>query len=316
MSDARENVTPPTGDLDEFTPVDPDHDPTPGTEPVSSPPANGDDRPGSDAAGSSTTPKRRVFRRRRADATSGAEATAPTPGREHSSAKDIQPQAAKRGRRPSAKVAGIVAAVAMVAALVVAGWFLTTYVIALMDDHDDNNTAQIRDDALSGADQAMLNVTNVDPADLNGFKKRAASTFYGNVEQQLSEGGFDALAKAGPNAGKLTSTIARSSLVELNTQESTGKALVYVTVTAKRPQQASSSQTLGFQVDIRKDGDIWKAQNIQALDGIQSDDTAAAATTAPAAPATTTPAAPAPATPAPAAPAATAPAAAPTTGGN
>ncbi len=196
-------------------------------------------------------------------------------------------------------VAAVLALVALVAAIVFAG----LYGYRWYDDSFNKEPVQTaRDDALGGAEQVMLNFLNIDLKDRKAYEARLQTSVLGDARTQLlGSDGLGRLLQADPNsAAVLTAKLARSSVVELNTDDNTAKALVFVVVTASRPDEASTSQTMGFQVQVTKDGSAWKANDIQPLDSVAIDPTAPAAggstgTPAPSA-APSSPAAPAPTT--------------------
>ncbi len=203
-------------------------------------------------------------------------------------------------------VAGVIAVAGLIAAIVFTG----LYGYRWYDDAANKEPVQsARDDALGGAEQAMLNVLNIDLKDSKTYQDRLAGSVTGTARTQLlGSTGLGALQKAAGDASQaatLTAKLARSAVVELNTDDNTAKTLVFLVVTSSRPNEASSSQTMGFQVQVTKDGSAWKASNIQPLDAVAIDPTAPAAAGGAQAPAAT--GAPPPA-------AAPAPAPAPTTG--
>lgn len=228
-----------------------------------------------------------MFARRRRE--KSAPDTATTSAWDTSAREGENQSGSTRSKLSRLTAAGMVVTIAMLAALAGLGYAIYDYV----DARNTVSVADDRDSALQGAEQAMLNVTNINPGDVDGFRKRAASTLIGDVTEQLSQSGLDQLAKAGPNAGTLTSTVARSGLTEFDHGSHTGKALVYVNVTAQRPNQASTSQTMGFLVAVQRDGGIYKAKTITSLDGYDTtptDDSGSGSSTG------ATPASPAPAT--------------------
>ena len=188
-------------------------------------------------------------------------------------------------------------ALVVVAGLVAAIVFAGIYGYRWYDDAENKVPVQTaRDDALGGAEQAMLNILNIDLKDSDAYEKRLQGSVTGNARTQLlGSTGLGQLKKeAGDpaNAATLTAKLQRSAVVSLDDDRSNATTLVFLNVTSSRPNQASSSQTMGFQVAVTKDGGIWKASNIQPLDSVAIDSTDAgqAAGAAP----SPSPAAPAP----------------------
>ncbi|GAA2064838.1 hypothetical protein [Williamsia deligens] len=212
-----------------------------------------------------------------------------------------EPSAARRLLSSAAlPVAGVIVVAGLIAAIVFAG----IYGYRWYDDAMNKEPVQTaRDDALGGAEQAMLNILNIDLKDSDAYQKRLQGSVTGNAASQLlGSTGLGQLQKqAGDpaNAATLTAKLQRSAVVELDTDEKSAKTLVFLNVTSARPNQASSSQTMGFQVGVTKDGGVWKANLIQPLDSVAIDSSdpaqsgGAAASTAPSA------AAPSSAAPAP-----------------
>lgn len=196
-----------------------------------------------------------------------------------------------RARRAAAVAALPVAGVLVVAGLFAALVFAGMYGYRWYDDAENKVPVQTaRDDALGGAEQAMLNILNIDLKQSDAYQKRLQASVTGNAQQQLlGSTGLDELQKqAGDpaNAATLTAKLQRSGLVSLEPDENSATALVFLNVTSSRPGQASASQTMGFQVAVTKNQGVWRANNIQPLDAVAIDSTDAGggAASAPAAP--------------------------------
>lgn len=183
------------------------------------------------------------------------------------------------GARRVARTAALpVAAVVVVAGLIAAIVFAGIYGYRWYDDAENKVPVQTaRDDALGGAEQAMLNILNIDLKNSDAYQKRLQASVTGNAQQQLlgSTGLGELQKQAGDpaNAATLTAKLQRSAVVSLDDDRSNATTLVFLNVTSSRPNQASSSQTMGFQVSVTKDGGIWKANNIQPLDSVAIDST-------------------------------------------
>lgn len=183
------------------------------------------------------------------------------------------------GARRVARTAALpVAAVVVMAGLIAAIVFAGIYGYRWYDDAENKVPVQTaRDDALGGAEQAMLNILNIDLKNSDAYQKRLQASVTGNAQQQLlgSTGLGELQKQAGDpaNAATLTAKLQRSAVVSLDDDRSNATTLVFLNVTSSRPNQASSSQTMGFQVSVTKDGGIWKANNIQPLDSVAIDST-------------------------------------------
>ncbi|WP_431816544.1 hypothetical protein [Gordonia jacobaea] len=129
-----------------------------------------------------------------------------------------------------------------------------------------------RDEAVSGAEQAIINVTTVDPKNTADWKRRVDSSLTGKAKEQITAQDVTTLnqqiTQAGPQAATLTSRLKRSAPTEVNADAGTAKVLIYVDATAKRANEAGVTQTMGFSVTMTDVDGTWKASNISPLDGI------------------------------------------------
>ena len=223
-----------------------------------------------------------------ADAATSDEATSDVPTSSRAAG------ARRIARSAALPVVGVVVVAGLIAAIVFAG----IYGYRWYDDAENKVPVQTaRDDALGGAEQAMLNILNIDLKNGDAYQKRLQASVTGNARTQLlgSTGLGELQKQAGDpaNAATLTAKLQRSAVVSLDDDDNNATALVFLNVTSSRPNQASSSQTMGFQVAVTKDGGVWKANNIQPLDSVAIDSTDAgqSGSAAPsAAPASSTPA--------------------------
>ncbi|AZG48189.1 conjugal transfer protein [Gordonia insulae] len=159
-----------------------------------------------------------------------------------------------------------------------------------------------RDGAVNGAEQAIINVTTVDPEDTADWKRRVDGSLTGKAREQITSQDVSNLnsmiTQAGPQAATLTSRLIRSAPSEVDADDGSAKVLVYVAATSKRENEAGVTQTMGFSVSMTKDGDNWKASDIVPLDSLAYQDPGTAAAVpggggasspAPSAPAPSTP---------------------------
>ncbi|OCW86619.1 hypothetical protein A8M60_20540 [Nocardia farcinica] len=191
-------------------------------------------------------------------------------------------------RRAAKSAPFVLAAVAVVVGVVLVAVFGVRAYNVYFDEYPVQET---RDAATQAAEQAVLNITTIDPADVDGFRKRAEASLTGKAKDEVlgsekdGEGGnvLDMLGTAGPNTAKLSARLLRSAPSEVDADEQKAKVLVYVVTTLERPGQPGIDETRGFDVSMTKDGDTWKAENILGLEGIAYADGGGAP--APAAPA-------------------------------
>jgi hypothetical protein len=203
------------------------------------------------------------------------------------------------------RVGAALAVAGLVAAVVCAAFFA----IGWKDAYADHNAQQTRDNAQDGAEQVVLNVTNIDPKNLTAFRDQVDSSLTGKAKTQITAADFENLTKQvdanGDKTATLSSVVKRSGVVEFNKEDKTAKVLVYVDVTSTVQGVKPTTSNMGFSVDVVDVDGGWKASDIQSIDAIGLEDPAGttqapatgtvpdpAATTAPPAPADT----PAPAT--------------------
>ncbi len=260
------------------------------TDPATEPPASEDPAAPTDTE-STSTPDAEATEKAPSTSPAGQPTADASPDGEASSRTDGLRRVARTAALP---VAGVVVVAGLIAAIVFAG----IYGYRWYDDAENKVPVQTaRDDALGGAEQAMLNILNIDLKNGDAYQKRLQASVTGNARNQLlgSTGLGELQKQAGDpaNAATLTAKLQRSAVVSLDDDDNSATTLVFLNVTSSRPNQASSSQTMGFQVAVTKDGGIWKANNIQPLDSvaIDSSDAGQSGGAAPsAAPASSTPA--------------------------
>ncbi|WP_439031857.1 hypothetical protein [Gordonia terrae] len=181
-------------------------------------------------------------------------------------------------RRAAALAPGVLASVAVVAAVVLVAVFGVRAWNVYFDEYPAQET---RDAATQAAEQAVLNITTIDPQDIDGFKKRAEASLTGKAATEVLGGKdgsvLDMLGTAGPDAAKLSARLLRSAPSEVDADENKAKVLVYVVTTLERPGQAGVDETRGFDVSMTKVDDLWKAENILGLEGIAYADGSGAA---------------------------------------
>ncbi|WP_202421869.1 hypothetical protein [Gordonia sp. SID5947] len=187
--------------------------------------------------------------------------------------------AASTGRRDRGRtVASLLALLLVVAAAACAAWFgyqgYQAYFV-------QKPIQQARDGAVNGAEQAIINVTTVDPKDTAGWKRRVDGSLTGKAREQITSQDVSNLnsmiTQAGPQAASLSSRLLRSAPTEVDADGGKAKVLVYVAATSKRENEAGVTQTMGFSVSMTKEGDSWKASDIAPLESLAYQDPGAAA---------------------------------------
>ncbi|MGC0365374.1 Mce-associated membrane protein [Rhodococcus sp. 27YEA15] len=177
---------------------------------------------------------------------------------------DSSPPAARPGVTASAglKASLIAAGVVLVAALVALGMFGVSYARALTSDR---NTAAIRDEALSGAQQVAINLNNADASNIDQSIENMRSSVTGDQMtaylQDVQDSISDELRKSG---SKTETEIVQSALTELNTDDKTATALVVVRVTATYGEQFRKNQ-IGMQLGMIEVDGVWKARSAEPI---------------------------------------------------
>ncbi|MFW0795406.1 hypothetical protein AAFP30_16465 [Gordonia sp. CPCC 205515] len=181
-------------------------------------------------------------------------------------------------------VASVLAVLAVIVAAVCAVWFGYRGYQAYFVDKPIQST---RDGAVAGAEQAIINVTTVDPKNTADWKRRVDASLTGKAKDQISQQDVTNLnsmiTEAGPQAASLTSRLVRSAPTEVNADDEKAKVLVFVAATSKRENEAGVTRTMGFSVSMTKVGDDWKAEDIAPLDAMSFDQSVAESSTAPSA---------------------------------
>ncbi|ETA04765.1 MULTISPECIES: hypothetical protein [Gordonia] len=187
---------------------------------------------------------------------------------------DAGPTEKNTGTRPALRrLAGVAPLALAIVAVIAAVVCVAVFGVRAYDVYANQYPAQqTRDDATQAAEQAVLNITTIDPADLDGFRERAEASLTGKAKNEVLGGKdgsvLDMLSNAGPDAAKLSARLVRSAPSEVNPDEGKAKVLVYVITTLERPGQPGVDETRGFDVSMIKDGDTWKAENLLGLEGI------------------------------------------------
>ncbi|MGW5147937.1 hypothetical protein [Rhodococcus koreensis] len=152
----------------------------------------------------------------------------------------------------------------VVIAVVAAGWFGFGWARALFVDKP---IADARDSALTGAQQAAINLNSVDSADLEGSFENMKSSITGdkmNQDLQATVDGFTDQMRQSGAASK--AELIQGTLTELNTDDGTAKALVVVAVTTTWPDRFDKAKVT-MRMDVQDVDGVWKASSVEPVGG-------------------------------------------------
>ncbi|GED99748.1 hypothetical protein nbrc107696_01950 [Gordonia spumicola] len=163
------------------------------------------------------------------------------------------------------------ASAALVAAVVCLGYFgyvgIRAYAV-------DSQRDQVRSGAVDGAEQAILNTFTVDPAHMDAWQKRVASSLTGDALKQAvdesAQGVIKQVEAAKDKANSIKVRIISSAATEVNADEETAKVLVLSEATASSAPDQPTGQS--YLVTMVKADGLWKASVIVPLSGIAYDD--------------------------------------------
>lgn len=159
--------------------------------------------------------------------------------------------------------------VALAGAVACLGYFGYTGISAYLTAGGE--AATLRDDSVDAAEQAILNVTNIDVNDIDGWEKRLQSSLTGTALKQTQDGQVEQLKKelaAGKRVqnAQLVATISRAAATEVNVDENEVTVLVFSTSTAKGADGAPAEQVpMEFLVTVVEADGMRKASNIVPL---------------------------------------------------
>ncbi len=152
----------------------------------------------------------------------------------------------------------------VVIAVVAAGWFGFGWARALFVDKP---IADARDSALTGAQQAAINLNSVDSKDLDGSFENMKSSITGdkmNQDLQATMDGFTDQMRQSGAASK--AELIQGTLTELNTDDGTAKALVVVAVTTTWPDRFDKAKVT-MRMDVQDVDGVWKASSVEPVGG-------------------------------------------------
>ena len=165
------------------------------------------------------------------------------------------------------------AAAALVAAVVCLGYFGYTGIRAYTVD---SAREEVRNAAVDGAEQAMLNIMSIDSSSPKAWQERMKSSLTGDALKQAiseSDGAVKQIEAAKEKNLTIKAKVIRSAATEVNADEETATVLVFAQATSSmapdRPQPQSNLITM-----VKSDG-TWKASKIVPLTGIAYDQNSA-----------------------------------------
>ena len=179
-------------------------------------------------------------------------------------------------RHWSASLALAAAVAALIAAVLCLGWFGYTGIRAYAVDA---GREQLRTESVSAAEQAVLNITEIDPSKMDEWKKALDSSLTGEARSQVDDGTIGQLRQLaqqnGKDAGRTESRISRSAATEVNTDEDTATVLVFANVKSVVPGQETVESVSGFLLTMVDVDGVRKASKVVPLDGIVYDESSA-----------------------------------------
>lgn len=185
-------------------------------------------------------------------------------------------------RAPFASMALAAAIAALIAAVVCVGYFGYTGVRAYTTDAA---RTQLREQSIDVAQQAALNITAIDPADLKGWENRLKSSLTGDALKQANIGELKTAIEnsqaAGSKPGRIDSKIARSAVMSLDTDSDSAVVLVFTNVTATNGGAQPASDQVGFALTVVDIDGTRKVSKVVALNEIAFSDAGSGTAPAP-----------------------------------
>ncbi|WP_174550099.1 hypothetical protein [Nocardia arthritidis] len=160
------------------------------------------------------------------------------------------------------RVAMVCSAVVLVIALAGAAWFGAGWVRAALTD---GPRADARDTALDAARQAALNMTSMNLDDVPGSLALARSSMTGALLDSATKNKDQAEKLAQQSGVAMNSKVLGAALTSLNSEEDKASALVVLQVTENGKDKPAADYRYTWTVDVAKDGDVWKAEQISSL---------------------------------------------------
>lgn len=166
------------------------------------------------------------------------------------------------GRNKTAKILFAVVTVIAVAALAAAVFFGYGWGNALLSQKP---TADTRDSALTGAQQAAVNLNTVDAANIdqsfNNMKSSITGDLMLNDLEQTRSGITDQVRQSG---AKSDAEVLHGTLTELSTDENTATALVVIATTTTWPDRIERSK-LTMSLAMEEIDGVWKTNKVDPI---------------------------------------------------
>ncbi|NKY48599.1 hypothetical protein [Nocardia vermiculata] len=197
---------------------------------------------------------------------SGGSVGAPAPA---SAAESVS--VSDSGRSVLRTVVTSVAAVWLVAAVVAAAWFGAGWVRAMW--FTDGPRTDARDMALDAARQAAVNLTSMNPADVDGSVATMRSSMTGDMLTQLNENQDRIKDAAVKSKTGIDSKVLGASLSSLDSERDKATAIVVLKLTQTAPNVPVQSFRATWTLDMKKDGDTWKTEQANSLGQLVTLDT-------------------------------------------
>lgn len=201
--------------------------------------------------------------------------------------------------RSTTLVKSALVAVSLLAALAVgfAAWFGYGWVNALASERP---AAAARDDALTGARQAAINLNTVDSANLDQTFANMESSITGDeMLGSLNETRDEMSEQVEQTGAKSEAQIIDAALTEFSRDDGTATSLVVLATTTTWPNQPPKKVKVTMRIGLTEVDGGWKASRVENVGAPLAMDAGAAAPTPPPAPEQPTPGQPAPEVPAP-----------------
>ncbi|MGW0245691.1 hypothetical protein ACWDYH_03530 [Nocardia goodfellowii] len=174
----------------------------------------------------------------------------------------LEPIAAPN-RKTAPLVATALAAGALAVALVAALWFGTGWLQAAF--FTDGPRAAARDSALDAARQAALNMTTMRLDDIPGSLALARSSMTGAILVSAEQNVAQSEQLARRTGVEMTSKVLGSALTSLNTERDKAAALIVLQVTETKPGNEVSNYRYTWNLEMTKDNEVWKAEQVASL---------------------------------------------------
>ncbi|WP_282776683.1 MULTISPECIES: hypothetical protein [unclassified Nocardia] len=164
-------------------------------------------------------------------------------------------------RPPAPLTAAAVGALA--AALLAALWFGGGWVRAAY--FTDGPRADAREAALAAACQAAINMTTIKIDDIPGSLALARSSMTGAILDSADQNREKSEEMARQAGVGMESQVQVAALTSLNSELDRATALVVMKVTETKQDKSTSSYRYSWSLDMIKDGDVWKTDQVASL---------------------------------------------------